>query len=173
MSALPRWTCCHRAFSVAVTGSVPGEYGGGAGDVYGGGSVTEYGGGASTPLSDEDVTGVVPVPPVVSGCEGPSVRPVPPPVRDGPSEPPVPEEATSPPETVGGLSRNPSSMLRSSALPFLAPSVSVASTWLLMPAPTKVDQLVDQSPSNAPLTRISASASPEPAARKSAVPLMP
>ncbi|GGX86024.1 hypothetical protein GCM10010358_45190 [Streptomyces minutiscleroticus] len=37
-SAEPLWTCCHRAFSAAVTGSGPGEYGGGSWVVYGGGS---------------------------------------------------------------------------------------------------------------------------------------
>ncbi len=79
----------------------------------------------------------------------------------------------SPLETVGGWWRNLSMAWRSSAALFTAVSLSVASTWLLIPAPTKVDQLVDQSPSKAPLIRISASASPEPAARKSAVPLSP
>jgi hypothetical protein len=82
-------------------------------------------------------------------------------------------ESVLPPETVGGWLRSLSMALRSSAPVFRAVSVSVASTWLLRPAPTKVDQLVDQSPSKAPLIRISASASPEPAARKSAVPLSP
>ncbi len=116
------------------------------------------------------------MPPAVSAGAGPSVRSVPPPVREDPSESRAPEEPevrVSPAEIVGGLPRNPSRMLRSSALPFLAPPVSVDSTWLLRPAPTNVDQLVDQSPSKAPLMRISPSASPEPAARKSAVPLSP
>ncbi|MFE0252271.1 hypothetical protein [Streptomyces sp. NPDC059010] len=62
---------------------------------------------------------------------------------------------------------------RSSAPLFRAVSERVDSTWLLIPAPTKVDQLVDQSPSKAPLIRISARDSPAPAAMKSAVPLSP
>ncbi|WP_187284357.1 hypothetical protein [Streptomyces sp. uw30] len=111
-----------------------------------------------------------------------------PPVRSGPSPSWVREESAesrvsesrvspvspvSPEETVGGWLRILSMTWRSSAPLFRAPSVSVDSTWLLTPAPTKVDQLVDQSPSKAPLIRISATDSPAPAARKSAVPLIP
>lgn len=107
-----------------------------------------------------------PPPPVVSVREGPSA------LRSVPSpEPRVPE---SPPETVGGgWLRNLSMAWRSSAPLFRAAPVSVDSTRLLMPAPRKVVQLEDQSPSNAPLIRISATTSPAPAARKSAVPLSP
>ena len=108
-----------------------------------------------------------PSPPVVSLRGEPSVRPEPSPERGELSESPTPLE------TVGGWVPNLSMMCRSSAALFTAVSVSVDSTWLLMPAPTKVDQLVDQSLSNAPLIRISASASPAPAARKSVAPLSP
>ncbi|GGX86030.1 hypothetical protein GCM10010358_45200 [Streptomyces minutiscleroticus] len=124
-------------------------------------------------MTGTEEAGAEPSPPVVSVCEGPSVRSGPSPVREGPSESREPEPEPTPPEMVGGWLRSLSMALRSSALLLTAPLVSEDSTWLLRPAPTKVDQLVDQSPSKAPLIRISASASPEPAARKSAVPLSP
>ncbi|RPK81118.1 hypothetical protein EES46_29685 [Streptomyces sp. ADI98-10] len=93
-------------------------------------------------------------------------------MRGESSEPRVPKPLPS--EAVGGgWLRNLSMVWRSSAPLFRAVLVSDDSAWLLMPAPTKVDQLVDQSPSKAPLIRISANASPDPAARKSAVPLSP
>ncbi len=90
-------------------------------------------------------------------------------MRSGPSVP-VPW----PPERVGGgWLRNLSMAWRSSAPLFSAAPMSEDSTRLLMPAPKKVVQLEDQSPSKAPLIRISATTSPAPAAMKSAVPFRP